>query len=212
MKEFISNKPIIYQSRLGYNYSFIFAHEKKCFNEDIVSIVKTWMTTYFYHVVGYAIAYVVLIFSARRYMENRPKFELRRQLIAWNFLLSIFSAFGAIRVWPEFIYVIRLKGIEFSFCNHDWAYGVQACWCSLFIYSKVAELIDTVFIVARKQKLIFLHWYHHFTVLLYVWYSSMEIDTAASGIWFMVMNYTVHSFMYVYYIYVSEKKYCNLLN
>jgi elongation of very long chain fatty acids protein 6 len=192
-------KPIIYQSRLGYNYSFIFAHEKKCFNENTVAEKKAWMSSYFYYVVAYAIAYVIFIFSARKFMEKREKFELRRFLIAWNFLLSLFSALGAIRVWPEFIYVIREKGLEYSFCNHDWAYGVQACWCSLFIYSKVAELMDTVFIVARKQKLIFLHWYHHFTVLLYVWYSSKEIDSAASGIWFMVMNYTVHAFMYAYY-------------
>ena len=120
MDEILSNKQMVYRSRLGYNYSFIFAHEKKCFNEDIVSEVKNWMTTYFPFVVAYAIAYVVLIFSARKYMENRAKFELRRQLIAWNFLLSIFSAFGAIRVWPEFIYVVREKGLEFSFCNHDW--------------------------------------------------------------------------------------------
>lgn len=120
----LSNKQMVYRSRLGYNYSFLFSHEKKCFNEDIVSEVKNWMTTYFPFVVAYAIAYVVLIFSARKYMENRAKFELRRQLIAWNFLLSIFSAFGAIRVWPEFIYVVREKGLEFSFCNHDWVMKV----------------------------------------------------------------------------------------
>lgn len=54
-----------------------------------------------------------------------------------------------------------------------------------------------MFIVLRKQKLIFLHWYHHITVLLYTWYTYK--DTVAGGGWFMTMNYTVHSFMYSYY-------------
>lgn len=56
---------------------------------------------------------------------------------------------------------------------------------------------DTAFIVLRKQRLIFLHWYHHITVLLYSWFSYR--DQVAGGGWFMTMNYTVHAFMYSYY-------------
>lgn len=56
---------------------------------------------------------------------------------------------------------------------------------------------DTLFIVLRKQKLMFLHWYHHITVLLYSWYSYK--DMVAGGGWFMTMNYLVHAVMYSYY-------------
>jgi len=61
---------------------------------------------------------------------------------------------------------------------------------TIFCISKVPELIDTLFIVLRKQKLIFLHWFHHATVLIYAWYSYH--DWTASGRWFVFMNYTVH--------------------
>ena len=54
-----------------------------------------------------------------------------------------------------------------------------------------------MFIVLRKQRLIFLHWYHHITVLLYSWYSYQ--GQVAGGGWFMTMNYMVHSLMYSYY-------------
>merc|ERR1712088_108668 len=44
---------------------------------------------------------------------------------------------------------------------------------------------------------IFLHWYHHVTVLIYCWYSFTEYTAPAR--WFVVMNFVVHSIMYSYY-------------
>ena len=67
----------------------------------------------------------------------------------------------------------------------------------LFIFSKIPELFDTAFIVLRKKKLLFLHWYHHITVLLYCWDSYASY--AAPGLWFIAMNYTVHAIMYFYF-------------
>ena len=57
--------------------------------------------------------------------------------------------------------------------------------CLHLLYSsKLPELGDTLFIVLRKQQLIFLHWYHHITVFIYVWYSYA--GHTAPGRWFMV--------------------------
>ena len=55
----------------------------------------------------------------------------------------------------------------------------------------MAELVDTLWLTLRKAPVIFLHWYHHVTVLLYCWHSySSQIGT---GLWFAAMNYSVHS-------------------
>jgi len=70
-------------------------------------------------------------------------------------------------------------------------------WVMLFIFSKIPELMDTVFIVLRKKPLIFLHWYHHVTVLLFCWNAYATL--AGSGLYFVAMNYTVHALMYGYY-------------
>ena len=75
--------------------------------------------------------------------------------------------------------------------------GPTGFWVMLCLISKMPELIDTVFIVLRKKKLIFLHWYHHVTVLLFCW--SAYSTLAGSGLYFVAMNYTVHAIMYMYY-------------
>lgn len=84
--------------------------------------------------------------------------------------------------------------MHFSYIEQD---RVAGFWTWLFVLSKLPELGDTIFIVLRKQPLIFLHWYHHITVLIYSWFSYTEYTSSAR--WFIVMNYCVHSAMYSYY-------------
>jgi len=80
---------------------------------------------------------------------------------------------------------------------HTWGSGACGFWVTLFIFSKIPELIDTLFIVLRKKPLIFLHWYHHITVLLFCW--SAFSSKASIGLYFVAMNFTVHAMMYGYY-------------
>lgn len=89
------------------------------------------------------------------------------------------------------------KHFFFLFCSYIEHDKVCGFWTWLFVLSKLPELGDTIFIVLRKQPLIFLHWYHHITVLMYSWFSYTEYT--ASARWFVVMNYCVHSLMYTYY-------------
>lgn len=101
---------------------------------------------------------------------------------------------------PYLLGYVLGKPYDCTVCDDSiqtWGSGPTGFWVMLFIYSKIPELLDTVFIVLRKKPLIFLHWYHHVTVLLFCWsaYSTM----AASGLYFVAMNYTVHALMYGYY-------------
>lgn len=186
-----------YRSRAGLNYSYLFFYEKKYFNDRYVESKKDWMRNSWYLSIVYAFIYITAVFFGQWYMKTRPKYDLRRALIAWNFVLAIFSFIGSVRIFPEFYHTIANKGFEHSVCNNDYTHGVSGCWAWLFILSKVPELIDTLFIILRKQELIFLHWYHHATVLIYCWYSCK--DFTSSGRWFVFMNFTVHACMYTYY-------------
>jgi hypothetical protein len=73
----------------------------------------------------------------------------------------------------------------------------------LVLIQNISELVDTFFIVIHKKPLIFLHWYHHITVLLYCWHSY--VTTSPPGIFFVVMNYSVHATMYGYYFLMAMR-------
>lgn len=187
----------VFVAKSGINYTNLFYYEKKFFNPRYIESKKDWMQNNWQLSFLYAFIYIVAVFGGKAFMKNRQKFDLRRELVAWNFVLAAFSIMGTIRVWPEFIHTIKKHGFGHTICNNDYAHGVNGCWGWLFLLSKVPELIDTVFIIMRKQQLIFLHWYHHTTVLIYCWYSCK--DFTSTGRWFVLMNFTVHAVMYSYY-------------
>ena len=112
----------------------------------------------------FSVMYLMAIFGGQRLMLNRERLSLQRPLIVWNLCLAVFSIIGSFRMLQHLTHVVTTHGLAHSICELDFTYGVAACWSWLFVISKVAELFDTLFIVLRKQKLIFLHWYHHTTV------------------------------------------------
>eukprot|EP00090_Calanus_glacialis_P038347 TRINITY_DN6694_c0_g1_i1.p1 TRINITY_DN6694_c0_g1~~TRINITY_DN6694_c0_g1_i1.p1 ORF type:complete len:316 (-),score=18.19 TRINITY_DN6694_c0_g1_i1:471-1418(-) len=180
----------------GHNYSYVFNFEQDFEH----SIVRVWMEENWRPVCAWASGiYMLLIFGGQSYMANRPAFDLRRPLTAWSMFLAIFSVMGAARTMPEFIHTLYTQGFYHSLCIPSFIEQdrVSGFWTWMFVMSKVPELGDTIFIVLRKQRLIFLHWYHHVTVLIYCWYSFSEYTAPAR--WFVVMNFVVHALMYTYY-------------
>lgn len=154
-----------------------------------------------YHIpIGSVTLYVLFLFFGSRVMASRQPFGLRNPLAAWNAFLCLFSFIGVCRTVPYLLWFMLSASYEDTVCKdpeHTWASGPVGLWVVVFMFSKIPELIDTVFVVLKKKPLIFLHWYHHITVLLFCWnaYATM----AATGIYFVAMNYTVHTFMYGYY-------------
>lgn len=146
----------------------------------------------------YSALYAAFIFGGRHMMKQRTKFELRKPLVLWSLSLALFSIIGAVRTGAYMVYILTTSGLKQSVCDQGFYNGpISKFWAYAFVLSKAPELGDTMFIILRKQKLIFLHWYHHITVLLYSWYSYK--DMVAGGGWFMTMNYGVHAVMYSYY-------------
>ena len=144
----------------------------------------------------------MIVFYVPEYIKTG--LPLRRLWAYWNLLLSVFSIMGAYRTVPYLASHILEHGFTYTTCHDSQKWFLRhdepnpcGFWVTLFIYSKIPELVDTVFLVFQKKPVIFLHWFHHVTVLLYCWHAFS--NWTASGLWFVAMNFSVHSIMYFYY-------------
>lgn len=147
-----------------------------------------------------AAIYALFCYFGSKVMVNHKAVNCRNALATWNCVLCLFSFFGMWRTVPRLLSMLLTMPLEDTMCLSPvdtWGNGSTGFWVMLFIFSKVPELVDTVFIVVRKRPLIFLHWYHHLTVLLYCWHAYATLS--AAGLYFVAMNYIVHAIMYGYF-------------
>mmetsp|Transcript_46671 Transcript_46671/g.108771 ORF Transcript_46671/g.108771 Transcript_46671/m.108771 type:complete len:311 (-) Transcript_46671:104-1036(-) len=164
---------------------------------EISAIVWPWLP------LALCSLYLIVVFGGIRVMSTRKAVQVKPAWRCWNLGLSIFSLFGALRTVPHLAMLVARHGVHWATCaiptdvGSCWGVGVCGLWVMLFVMSKIPELGDTAFIVLGKKKLLFLHWYHHVTVLLFCWHSYST--RSSSGLWFTTMNYSVHAIMYFYY-------------
>lgn len=163
--------------------------------------VTLWARDHDYIPIVLVVIYVAVIFGIKAYMKDREFYDMRVPQMYWNTFLAIFSICGAVRMFPFLLTSLYYEGPTATFCTSPvvgyGGAGPSGLWTCLFIFSKVPELCDTVFVVLNKKPLMFLHWYHHITVLLYCWHSYST--RASVGLPFAAINFTVHAFMYTYY-------------
>jgi elongation of very long chain fatty acids protein 6 len=133
-------------------------------------------------------------------MKARDAIKCQTFFALWNLILTVFSVVGSFYTVPHIVSVIYNRGLRYSACGepHEFYFdGRVGFWVAIFAFSKIPELMDTVFLVIQKKDIIFLHWYHHATVMLYCWHGYSQ--KIATGLWFASMNFSVHSIMYLYY-------------
>ena len=182
----------------------IFTDLERYYDPDYIKIPmdnNPWIPVFF------SILYLLLIGPGQKYMKDKTAWNVPMSVLAgWNFFLAIFSIWGMIRTVPLWIWYMYNKSIEKQVCDPPhptWGSGGSGLASQMFCIFKIVELMDTVFLVVRKKKVIFLHWYHHLTVLLFCWIAYWT--EAGMGFYFISMNNTVHAIMYTYYGFAALK-------
>jgi len=147
--------------------------------------------------------YVLMVFLLPRLLKDSKPKQLTFVLGLWNLSLSVLSLFIVFGVGIPYFTTLFKKGLYETVCDpHKELYrgaSVLLYWSYIFALSKYAELLDTLFLILKNpnRPVMFLHWYHHTTVLLFTWFA--EYWRFSVGFVFIFVNAVVHTFMYWYY-------------
>lgn len=143
--------------------------------------------------------YLLVIYFLQKHMSSRSAYDLKHTSAIWNGILAIFSIICVVREIP--LLFSQLSHYSFYRVTCDKSLFEKSpqliFWGTLFLFSKVWELGDTLMIVLKKRNLKFVHWYHHVMTLITLWYGSFR--EAVHATLFCYANVVVHSFMYSYF-------------
>uniref|UniRef100_A0A3P8R3K1 Elongation of very long chain fatty acids protein 1 n=1 Tax=Astatotilapia calliptera TaxID=8154 RepID=A0A3P8R3K1_ASTCA len=141
-----------------------------------------------------------VLYLGPRLMANRKPFQLKEPMIVYNFLLvalSIFIVYEFLMSGWATTYTWRCDAVDTS--NSPQALRmVQVAW--LFWFSKIIELMDTIFFVLRKKhgQITFLHIFHH-SFMPWTWWWGIAYAPGGMGSFHAMVNSSVHVVMYFYY-------------
>ncbi|KAM8889882.1 elongation of very long chain fatty acids protein 1b isoform 1-T5 [Synchiropus picturatus] len=141
-----------------------------------------------------------VLYLGPRIMADRKPFQLKEAMIVYNFALvalSIYIVYEFMMSGWATTYTWRCDAIDTS--NSPQALRmVQVAW--LFWFSKIIELMDTIFFVLRKKRgqITFLHIFHH-SFMPWTWWWGVGYAPGGMGSFHAMVNSSVHIIMYFYY-------------
>lgn len=141
-----------------------------------------------------------VLYLGPRLMANRKPFQLKEAMIVYNFLLvglSIYIVYEFLMSGWATTYTWRCDAIDTS-DSPEALRMVRVAW--LFWFSKIIELMDTIFFVLRKKhgQITFLHIFHH-SFMPWTWWWGICYAPGGMGSFHAMVNSTVHIIMYFYY-------------
>ncbi|KAB0795324.1 hypothetical protein PPYR_12163 [Photinus pyralis] len=134
-------------------------------------------------------------------MKKRRPFNISNVLVVYNAYQVIFSAWLCMQpflVENAFQMIFKTCGTFAPRSSYTIALARGAWW---YFFSKVIELLDTIFFVLRKKQsqVTFLHVYHHANTMFFSWV-YLKFLPGEQGVVIGVLNSAVHVVMYLYYL------------
>jgi hypothetical protein len=83
--------------------------------------------------------YGILIVAGQSYFRDRPRWNWRGTLAAWNLTLAVFSFVGMLRTAPQLFHNVTRLSLRDNMCSDpraSYGSGSSGLWVQLFILSK----------------------------------------------------------------------------
>ncbi|ORX87731.1 GNS1/SUR4 membrane protein [Basidiobolus meristosporus CBS 931.73] len=143
------------------------------------------------------ILYLAIIFGGQYLLKNRKPFKLDFLFKVHNIFLTLVSLGLLVLILENIIPIYARGGLLYAICDRNaWTQRLELLYYLNYLV-KYYELIDTLFLVLKKKKLEFLHYYHH-SLTMVLCYSQLMGNTSVSWVP-ITLNLIVHVLMYYYY-------------
>ncbi|KAI8870076.1 GNS1/SUR4 membrane protein [Ramicandelaber brevisporus] len=184
----------------GVGYKMVMGKDHREFS---VKYGQTPFSTYS-SCIGIVVLYYIVIFGGQELMRNRKPITLPTLFKAHNLFLTAASVVMFSLFMEQMVPQIIQHGFTYSVCDINSPNQQVDLLHYINYLLKYYELLDTVFLVLKKKKLDFLHYFHHsMTAAL----TFVNIQERSSTTWFVVtLNLGIHIMMYWFYYETSRGK------
>ncbi|KAI8377307.1 ELO family [Blakeslea trispora] len=147
------------------------------------------------------ITYLVVIFGGRYLMTNFKPLPCKFVFQIHNILLTLVSGALWVLLFEQLFPQLYKHGLYYTICSEEaWTPQLELIYYLNYLV-KWWELFDTGFLVIKKKKLEFLHYFHH-SMTMALCFTQLVGKTTVSWVP-IILNLTVHVFMYYYYFRTS---------
>ncbi|CAH0554794.1 unnamed protein product [Brassicogethes aeneus] len=157
-----------------------------------------------------SLGYLYLIDYLKKFMHNRPPYNLKSAILLYNGLQVCFNGYITYHAFFESLNLsLYCSPINYS-TEPRHLFVLKIAY--FYFLTKILDTLDTIFFILRKKDshVSFLHIYHHFGMINITWI-GVKFLGGGHSIFLGLINSFVHTCMYTYYFLSAlDDKYKNI--